>query len=140
MLTVDDYAQIRRAYRDGMSIRAIARVFHHSRHKVRRVLTEPEPEPYTRSRDAPAPKLGPFWTTIDRILRDDEHAPRKQRHTATRIFERLRDEHGYTGGYDQVRQQRLALRVARGLEVGLGKSPRQVPPAVEGEVHDEEGH
>ena len=40
MLTVEDYAKIRRAHRDGMSIRAIARTFGHSRHKIRQVLEE----------------------------------------------------------------------------------------------------
>lgn len=41
MLTVDDYARIRRAYRDGMSIRAIAKTFHHTRRKIREVLQTP---------------------------------------------------------------------------------------------------
>ena len=57
MLTVDDYGRIRRAHRDGMSIRAIARTFHRSRLKIRRVLAKPEPRPYVRSR-AHCPKLG----------------------------------------------------------------------------------
>ena len=54
MLTVDKYARIRQAHRDGMSIRAIARTFHHSRRKVREVLTNPEPKPYTRLGEPPA--------------------------------------------------------------------------------------
>jgi len=49
MLTVEDYGQIRRAKRDGLSIRAIARMFHHSRRKVREALMRPEPAPYTRT-------------------------------------------------------------------------------------------
>lgn len=65
MLTVDDYGRIRRAHRDGMSIRAMARTFHHSRRKIREVLQSPEPRPYTRSRPALAPKLGPFHPIID---------------------------------------------------------------------------
>jgi len=104
MLTVDDYARIRRAKRDGMSIRAIARTFHHSRRKIRQVLVEPEPTPYTRRQEPYAPKLGPFKPIIDQILADDESAPRKQCHTAMRIYHRLRDEQGYWGGYDQVRR------------------------------------
>ena len=58
MLTVIDYGIIRRADRDGMSIRAIARKFHHSRRKVREALASPEPQPYTRTQEADAPKLG----------------------------------------------------------------------------------
>ena len=82
MLTVDDYATIRLAYRDGMSIRNIARTFRHSRDKVRQVLNEPQPKPYTRTRPPPAPVSGPFHALIDSILADDEESPRKQRHTA----------------------------------------------------------
>lgn len=104
MLTVDDYGRIRRARRDGMSIRAIARTFHHSRRKIREVLLEPEPRPYTRSREPPAPVLGPFKPIIDQVLATDEEAPPKQRHTAAQIHRRLVAEYGCPGGYDQVRR------------------------------------
>ena len=104
MLTVDDYGQIRRAHRDGMSLRAIARTFHHSRHKIREALACPEPRPYTRTQDPRAPKLGSLKPLVDEILKADEEAPRKQRHTAAQIFRRLQRERGYAGGYDQVRR------------------------------------
>src|ERR1043166_8121616 len=104
MLTVDDHGKIRRAHRDGMSIREIARTFGHSRRKVRQVLAEAQPKPYTRSKPPPAPVLGPFHADIDAILTADEQAPRKQRHTAMQVFRRLQREHGYNGGYDQVRR------------------------------------
>jgi len=104
MLTVDKYARIRQAHRDGMSIRAIARNFRHSRRKVREVLSHPEPKPFARPDQPIAVKLGSFHAIIQQILADDEQAPPKQRHTFRRIFERLRDEHGYTGGYDAVRR------------------------------------
>lgn len=104
MVTVDDFGAIRRARRDGMTIREIARQFRHSRKTVRHALThaEPHPEPLTRNR--PAPKLGPFQSVIDQILIDDETAPPKQRHTAAQVFRRLRDEHGYRGVYVQVQR------------------------------------
>ena len=104
MLTVEEYRKIRIAHRGGMSIREIARTYHHSKRKIRQVLKEPEPRPYTRQKETFAPKLGPFRPIIKRILADDEEAPRKQRHTAAKIYRRLRDEHGYLGGYDQVRR------------------------------------
>jgi hypothetical protein len=104
MLTVEDYGEIRRAHRDGMSIRDIARTFGHSRRKVREVLAEAQPKPYTRSKPPPAPVLGAFHAAIDAILDADEQAPRKQRHTAMQVFHRLKEEHGYRGGYDQVRR------------------------------------
>lgn len=103
MLTVDDYGKIRRAHRDGMSIRAIARTFRHSRWKIRQVLAEPEPRPYVRGRPH-CPKLGDFHGIIDEILTDDEKAPPKQRHTAMQVFRRLVAEHSYVGGYDAVRR------------------------------------
>ena len=105
MLTVDEYGRIRRAHRDGMSIREMAREFHHSRYKVREVLRgEGEPQKYRRRETQNFPKLAPVLDRIREILKVDESAPPKQRHTAMRLFERLRDEHGYTGGYDTVRR------------------------------------
>ena len=53
------------------------------------------PPGYGRSRPPARPKLDPFTKIIDQILDDDGSMPTKQRHTAKRIFERLRDEHGY---------------------------------------------
>jgi len=104
MLTVDDYGQIRRSHRDGMSIRAIARTFGHSRRSVRNALRQADPSAYTLKSARAAPKLGSLHGVIEQILTDDEQAPRKQRHTAMQIFRRLRAEHGYSGGYDQVRR------------------------------------
>jgi transposase len=87
-----------------MSIRQIARRFHHSRRKVRQVLEESEPRPYTLPAERLAPQLGPYKAVIEQILAEDRQAPRKQQHTAAKLYRRLRDEHGYQGGYDQVRR------------------------------------
>jgi transposase len=105
MLKVDEYARIRLAHRDGMSIRKIARTYGHSRHTVRKVLDESIPKPYTLRRPRPGRKLGDdLRRVIDDILKSDESAPKKQRHTAQRICDRLKAEHGYSGGYDAVRR------------------------------------
>jgi len=106
MLTVDDYGRIRRAHRDGMSIRAIARMLHHSRRKIRQVLSEPEPKPYTRVKEPLCPVLGPYQAIINEILKQDDqsNAPRKQRHTAAKIYRRLKEEHTYQGSYIQIRR------------------------------------
>jgi len=48
MLTVQEYLKIRTAKRDGMSIRAICRTYHHSHHTIKKALNHPEPRPYTR--------------------------------------------------------------------------------------------
>ena len=81
MLTVYQYGDIRRAHRDGMTIRDIATTFHHSRRKVREILAEGQPRPSTRTKPTPAPVLGAFHSVIDAILVADETAPPKQRHT-----------------------------------------------------------
>lgn len=105
MLMVEEYGRIRRAHRDGMSIREIARQFHHSRSKVRAILHGGgEPVPYARRREQCFPKLGVVKHRLLEILAADESQPPKQRHTAMRLFERLREEHGYQGGYDTVRK------------------------------------
>ena len=61
------------------------------------------PPGYVRTVPAEKPKLGPLLPVIDAILEADRTAPVKQRHTAKRIFERLRDEHGFAGGYTVVK-------------------------------------
>jgi transposase len=136
VVTVDDYGAIRRAHRDGMSIRQIARQFGHSRRTVRHALThaDPHPEPLTRNR--PAPKLGPFQALIDQILVEDRTAPPKQRHTAAQIYRRLRDESGYHGGYAQV--QRFLRKYRRQYEetfIPLGHRPGQRLEADFGHIH-----
>jgi transposase len=136
MLKVDDYAKIRLAHRDGMSIREIARAFHHSRRKVREVLAQSVPIPYTRTQAPPAPVLGSFHPTIDAILAADEDAPPKQRHTAMQIFRRLRDEHGYRGGYDQVRRYvGCHRRNRRETFIPLAHDPGQRLAADFGHIH-----
>lgn len=105
MLKVEEYGRIRRAHRDGMSIREIARTYGHSRRKVREALAEAEPRPYTLAQPRPRRVLSEAhqqW--IDAILVEDEQAPRKQRHTGAQLFRRLRDEEQYVGSYDQVRR------------------------------------
>lgn len=103
MVKVDQYARIRRAHAlDGMSIKALARQFHHSRRKIREILASAEPKPYVRLNPPPT-LLEPFQPIIDAILAADEQAPPKQRHTAAKIYRRLRDEHQFPGGYDRVR-------------------------------------
>jgi transposase len=103
MVKVDEYARIRRAHVvEKLSVRELARQFHHSRRKIREILGHAEPRPYTRTQTPPS-VLDPFKSIIGDILRTDADAPRKQRHTAARVFRRLRDEHGYGGSAERVR-------------------------------------
>ena len=127
MLTVADYARIRTAKRDGMSIRGICRTYHHSHHTISKALDNPEPRPYTRVKAPAAPVLGPFMAIIDQILLgDDQSGLRKQRHKASKIYRRLRDEYGYTGCYDQVRRYvKRRRRSRRETFIPLSHDPGQ---------------
>src|ERR1035437_9686511 len=69
-----------------------------ARETVRKMLRYAVPPAYRRQQSPKRPKLGPWLGVIDAILEDDKQQPKKQRHTAKRIFERLRSEHAYTGG------------------------------------------
>ncbi len=84
------------------------------RKTVSKMLAFSVPPGYRRGKPPARPKLDPFTGIIDRILEEDRLAPRKQRHTAKRIHERLRDEHGFEGGYtivkDYVRERQLRTR------------------------------
>jgi hypothetical protein len=66
MVEVDQYARVRRAHRDGLGVRALARLFHHSRRKIREILAMPEPEPYVRL-NPPPPIVDPFEPCLDGI-------------------------------------------------------------------------
>ena len=111
MYKVDMYVRVRRACMvEGMSIREAARVFGLHRDTVRKMLMYSVPPGYRRERPPRRPKLEPYVGVIDRILDEDLTLPKKQRHTAKRIYDRLRDEYGFTGKYtivkDYVRERR----------------------------------
>ena len=115
MYRVEMYARVRRACRvEGMSTREASRVFGLDRKTVRKMLSFSVPPGYRRSLPRRRPKLDAFTGIIDRILEDDRTGQHKQRHTAKRIFDRLRDEYGFTGGdtivKDYVRERRLRSR------------------------------
>ena len=125
MYIVDMYLRVRRACLvEGMSIREASRVFGLHRDTVRKMLSHPVPPGYRRKRPPHRPKLEPYTGVIDGILEDDLSAPKKQRHTAKRIFDRLKKEHGFDGGYtivkDYVRERR---RVVREMFVPLSHPP-----------------
>ena len=98
MYSVELYSRVRRAcHVDGMSAREAARQFGLDRKTVTKILMHPVPPGYRRKGPPVRPKLDPFVGIIDQIPVEDKSVQKKQRHTAKRIFERLRDEHGFTG-------------------------------------------
>ena len=125
MHRVEVYLRVRRAVMvDGLSIREAARTFGLHRDTVRKMLAYSAPPGYRRQSPPRRPKLEPFTGVIERILEDDLRRPRKQRHTAKRIFERLRAEYGFDGQYtivkDYVREHR---RRTKEMFVPLSHSP-----------------
>ena len=95
---MDLWAEIRRRVTAGeLSLREAARHYHLNFRTVAKVIQSPEPPAYHQARPRRKPVLGPFLSLIHATLDADRHAPPRQRHTARRIFERLRDEHGYPG-------------------------------------------
>jgi len=116
MYAVEVYASVRQfVFVQGRSQREAARVFGLSRETIGKICRFSLPPGYTRTKPVDKPKLGPLLPVVDAILEDDRTAPVKQRHTAKRIFERLRDEHGYGGGYTVVKDYVRLSRV-RGRE------------------------
>jgi transposase len=115
MKGVELYGKVRYAVRiEGISRREAARRFGIDPRTVAKMLAFSVPPGYRRSRSPARPKLDPFVGIIERILEEDKTRPAKQRHTSKRIFERLRDEHGYSGGLtivkDYVRARRQRQR------------------------------
>jgi transcriptional regulator with XRE-family HTH domain len=91
MFSVELYGRVRHAcHVEGLSQREAARRFGLHRTTVRKMLAFSVPPGYRRTRPAARPKRDGFTAIIDQILAADRSAPPKQRHTAKRIFERLR--------------------------------------------------
>lgn len=115
MYAVDLYGRVRRAcHVDGMSKSEAARLFGIDRKTVGKMLEHSVPPGYRRSKPPVRPKLDAFIPIIDQILEDNRSQLKKQRHTAKWIFERLRDEHGFTGKLtivtDYVRKKKRRMR------------------------------
>ncbi len=97
------FERIRHDHRkEGSSIRTLARRHEVHRRTVRQALASARP-PARRTSSRAAPALGPWKPTIEGWLRADLQAPRKQRHTARRVWQRLLDEHGARIGESTVR-------------------------------------
>ena len=104
MKNVELYGWVRYAVQiEGLSERAAARRFGIDPRTVSKMMKFSVPPGYVRKKAPTKPKLDPFIPVIDGILRDDKSRPKKQQHTSKRIFERLRDEHGFTGGITIVK-------------------------------------
>jgi transposase len=132
---VELFEQIRRdREREGLSIRELARRYGVHRRAVRQALASPLPAPRKTPECRPAPKLGPYRALIDEWLLADREAPRKQRHTARRIWQRLVDEHGAEVAETTVREYVRRRRRELGEPVDEVFVPQVHEPGVEAEV------
>jgi transposase len=92
------WSEVRRRVLAGeLSLRQAAAEYDLNFRTVQKIMAQPEPPPFRQPTSRAKPVLGPFLPLIHQILDDDQHAPPKQRHTARRIYDRLRDEHDYQG-------------------------------------------
>jgi len=102
---MDKWAEIRRLVLvEGKSKRSVCQQFGIHWDTLKKILEHSEPPGYRQGKPRIKRKIEPYLETIDQILRQDKSVHRKQRHTKRRIFERLRDEHGYLGGYTAVKE------------------------------------
>ena len=113
---MDLYRKVRLACAEGMSQREAARHFNISRDSVAKMMAFSVPPGYRRTAPVKRPNLDAFTGIIDGWLDSDREIHRKQRHTAKRVFERLREEHGFTGGYTIVKDY-MRQRERRGREM-----------------------
>jgi len=138
MSKIELYAAIRRDARAGLSGRAIESKYHVTRRTVGKALASVWPQPRKPLPPRPS-KLDAFKPVIDAILRADLDAPRKQRHTAKRIFDRLIGEHGmaevsYPVVRRYVRERWVQIRVEMGRAPVEAFVPQTHRPGVEAEV------
>jgi transposase len=102
---MDKWTKIRqRVLVDGQSKRSVCQEFGIHWDTLTKILEHSEPPGYRQREPRGKPKIGPFLGVIEEILRQDRKVHRKQRHTKRRIFERLRSEYEYSGGYTAVKE------------------------------------
>jgi len=131
---VELFEEIRKAHdREELGIRALANRFGVHRRAVRQALASPMPPP-RRPVARSSPSLDPWKSTIDAWLAADEGAPRKQHHTARRVFQRLVEEHGAEVGESTVRRYVAAARARRPVALVSVKVPQSHPAGEEAEV------
>lgn len=131
---MDQYELIRTAHRVyGKNVSELSRMTGHSRNTVKKAIRG-EPWGYKERQHQPFPVLGPYLAIINGWLENDKEAPKKQRHTARRIYNRLIEEHGYDGGESTVRRYVSMAKITLGLGIPRAFIPCDPQAGYEGEV------
>jgi transposase len=105
MYHVELYSRIRReCLVEGKSVRKASEEFGINRRTIRKMLKHPNPPGYQHKKGKERPKLGSVLEMVHQIIEEDKNAPKKQRHTAKRVFERVKEEKGYSGSYSTLRK------------------------------------
>ena len=108
---MDQWTEIRKKILvEGVSKRQVMKEEGIHWETLKKILGNSQPPDFQMKRERPQPIIGPFLGRIQQILQDDKHVHKKQHHTAKRIFERLKAEDGYTGGYTQVKKAVRGLK------------------------------
>ena len=134
MLKVDQYDFIRTGYRVyGKKIKQMARETGHSKNTIKKVLRG-EYKGYKERDNQPFPVLAPYLDIIDGWLKRDKGSPKKQRHTAVRVYNRLVAEHGFKGAESTVRRYVREAKIRLGLNGQQAFIPSDPEAGIEGEV------
>ena len=134
MLKVEQYSYIRTAHRVyGKKIKQIARETGHSKNTIKKVLRG-EYSGYKPRIEQPYPVLGPYLNIINQWLEDDKKRPKKQRHTAVRVFNRLRQEQDFQGSETTVRRYVREAKLRLGVGAGQVFIASDPQAGVEAEV------
>ena len=91
---------------EDRSQRSVCRQFGIHWDTLNQILGPSEPPGYRLGQPRAQRKIGSYLEIIEQILQRDKDVHRKQRHTKRRIFERLREEYRYPGGYTQLPAER----------------------------------
>ncbi len=131
---MDQYELIRifrRVYQKDIS--EISRETGHSRNTIKKALRG-EPWEYKQRSTQPYPVLGDYLKTIDAWLKNDKKSPKKQRHTARRVYNRLVSEHGYKGAESTVRKYVREAKVRLAVNAPVAFIPLDPDSGVEAEI------
>jgi len=131
---MDQYELIRTGYRVyGKNISELSRQTGHSRNTIKKAIRG-EPLSYKERQHQPFPVLEPYLKIIETWLKGDKDQPKKQHHTARRVYNRLVAEHGYQGGESTVRRYVGITRALLGLDSCQAFIPCDAEAGFEAEV------